>query len=98
MYIGFAADAKRKNGALNNRADLAEAVIAGCRERLRPVVMTKVAIIGGLLPIMYGTGAGSEVMKRIATPMVGGMLSTVVASFIVIPAIYVLLKQGEFKE
>jgi Cu(I)/Ag(I) efflux system membrane protein CusA/SilA len=96
MYIEHAVEERRRNGAMNSRADLAAAVITGCSERLRPIMMTKAAIIGGLLPIMWGSGTGSEVMKRIATPMVGGMLSTVVASFFVVPVVYVLIKQKDF--
>lgn len=98
MYVGYAVDEARANGAMNSREDLEEAVIKGCAKRLRPIVMTWVAVVGGLLPIMWGSGTGSEVMKRIATPMVGGMLSAVLASFFVIPVIYALVRQGEFKK
>jgi len=65
----------------------------GAALRMRPVMMTVFAIIAGLLPIMWGTGTGSEVMRRIAAPMVGGMISATVLSLIVIPAIYVLVKE-----
>ena len=61
--------------------------------RVRPKVMTVVAIMAGLLPIMWGTGTGSEVMRRIAAPMVGGMVSAIVLTLIVIPAIYALLAE-----
>ena len=60
----------------------------GAVERVRPKMMTVVAIMAGLLPIMWTTGAGSEVMRRIAAPMVGGMISSVVLTLIVIPALY----------
>jgi len=62
-------------------------------ERMRPKMMTVVAIMAGLLPIMWGTGTGSEVMSRIAAPMVGGMISSTVLTLAVIPAIYALVKQ-----
>ena len=74
-------------------ADLYEAVMEGAVERVRPKMMTVVAIMAGLLPIMWGTGTGSEVMRRIAAPMVGGMISSTLLTLIVIPAIYALVKQ-----
>ena len=69
-----------------------DAMIEGAVERVRPKMMTVVAIIAGLLPIMWGTGTGSEVMRRIAAPMVGGMISSTILTLIVIPAIYMLIK------
>jgi Cu(I)/Ag(I) efflux system membrane protein CusA/SilA len=69
-----------------------DAMIEGAVERVRPKMMTVVAIIAGLLPIMWGTGTGSEVMRRIAAPMVGGMISSTVLTLVVIPAIYMLVK------
>jgi Cu(I)/Ag(I) efflux system membrane protein CusA/SilA len=73
-------------------ADLYAAVMEGAVERVRPKMMTVVAIMAGLLPIMWGTGTGSEVMRRIAAPMVGGMISSTVLTLVVIPAIYALVK------
>lgn len=75
-------------------ADLYAAVMAGAVERVRPKMMTVVAIMAGLLPIMWSSGTGSEVMQRIAAPMVGGMASSAVLTLIVIPAIYALVKQA----
>jgi Cu(I)/Ag(I) efflux system membrane protein CusA/SilA len=75
-------------------ADLYEAVMEGAVERVRPKMMTVVAIMAGLLPIMWGSGTGSEVMRRIAAPMVGGMISSTILTLVVIPAIYALV--GEF--
>lgn len=98
MYIEHAIEARRRDGKMETVSDLVAAVITGTCERLRPIIMTKAAIIGGLLPIMYGTGTGSEIMKRIATPMVGGMLTTVLASFFVVPVVYVLVKQGRYRK
>jgi Cu(I)/Ag(I) efflux system membrane protein CusA/SilA len=74
-------------------ADLYAAVMEGAVERVRPKMMTVVAIMAGLLPIMWSTGAGSEVMRRIAAPMVGGMVSSTVLTLAVIPAIYALVMQ-----
>ncbi|MCP5159290.1 MAG: efflux RND transporter permease subunit [Gammaproteobacteria bacterium] len=73
-------------------ADLREALIEGALLRLRPKMMTVATIIVGLLPIMYGTGTGSEVMRRIAAPMIGGMVSATLLTLVVIPAVYLLWK------
>ncbi len=73
--------------------ELYAAVMEGAVERVRPKMMTVVAIMAGLLPILWGTGTGSEVMSRIAAPMVGGMVSSTVLTLAVIPAIYALVKQ-----
>jgi len=78
-------------------ADLYTAIVVGAAERVRPKMMTVVTIMCGLLPIMWGTGTGSEVMRRIAAPMVGGMVSSTVLTLLVIPAIYALVKQWQHK-
>ena len=65
----------------------------GAVERVRPKMMTVVAIMGGLIPILWSTGTGSEVMQRIAVPMIGGMISSTLLTLIVIPAIYGLVKE-----
>ena len=83
----------RTSGRVPGTADLYAAVMEGAVERVRPKMMTVVAIMAGLLPIMWGTGTGSEVMSRIAAPMVGGMISSTVLTLAVIPAIYALVKQ-----
>jgi Cu(I)/Ag(I) efflux system membrane protein CusA/SilA len=74
------------------RADLREAIMVGAVERVRPKMMTVVAITAGLLPILWSDGTGSEVMRRIAVPMVGGMVSSTLLTLLVIPAIYSLVK------
>jgi Cu(I)/Ag(I) efflux system membrane protein CusA/SilA len=97
IYLDHAWEAiKRKcraDGHEPGVGDLYEAVMEGAVERVRPKMMTVVAIMAGLLPILWGTGTGSEVMSRIAAPMVGGMLSSTVLTLAVIPAIYALVKQ-----
>ncbi|AZG78859.1 efflux RND transporter permease subunit [Methylocystis rosea] len=86
------------------RADLREAIMLGAVERVRPKMMTVVAIMAGLVPILWSTGAGSEVMQRIAVPMIGGMVSSTALTLVVIPAIYALIKgfglseKGEVKQ
>jgi Cu(I)/Ag(I) efflux system membrane protein CusA/SilA len=77
--------------------DLYAAVMEGAVERVRPKMMTVVAIMAGLLPILWGTGTGSEVMSRIAAPMVGGMISSTVLTLAVIPALYALVKQWRLR-
>jgi Cu(I)/Ag(I) efflux system membrane protein CusA/SilA len=74
------------------RADLVEAIMLGAVERVRPKMMTVVAIMAGLVPILWSTGAGSEIMQRIAVPMIGGMVSSTVLTLVVIPAVYGLIK------
>ncbi len=73
--------------------DLYEAVVEGAVERVRPKMMTVTAIMAGLLPILWGNGTGASVMKRIAAPMVGGMISSTVLTLVVIPAVYSLWKE-----
>jgi Cu(I)/Ag(I) efflux system membrane protein CusA/SilA len=97
IYIDHALEAaaakRQATGERITSADLQESVIQGALMRVRPIMMTVAAIIGGLLPIMWGSGTGSEVMRRIAAPMVGGMVSVTVLALIVIPAIYAVTKE-----
>jgi copper/silver efflux system protein len=101
IYLDHAWQAIRERRAAEGRlptaGDLYAAVMEGAVERVRPKMMTVTAIMAGLLPIMWSTGAGSEVMRRIAAPMVGGMVSSVVLTLIVIPALYALVKQHELR-
>ena len=83
---------RQAQGQALSRADLYAAILHGAAERVRPKMMTVVTVIVGLLPIMWGTGTGSEVMRRIAAPMVGGMLSSTLLTLLVIPVIYALVK------
>jgi len=85
-------DRKQSEGLTLTRPDLERAIMAGAVERVRPKMMTVVAIMAGLLPILWGSGTGSEVMRRIAVPMVGGMVSSTLLTLLVIPAIYALAK------
>jgi len=87
-----AAEAKRKRRRVTV-ADLRDAVVEGALMRVRPIIMTVSVIIAGLLPIMLGSGTGSEVMRRIAAPMVGGMISATILTLLVIPATFLLWKQ-----
>ena len=87
---------RTKDGNLT-LADLKVAVIEGAGMRVRPVMMTVLTVVAGLLPIMYSTGTGSEVMQRIAAPMVGGMISAVVLTLLLIPAVYYLYRRSQLK-
>ncbi len=94
---------QHKDEALRKNVDLTtdeirSAVIDGALMRVRPIMMTVAAIIAGLLPIMLGGGAGSEVMRRIAAPMVGGMISATILTLVVIPAVFLLWKQIGLKK
>ena len=89
------AAARRAKGEALTTVDIADAIVEGAVERVRPKMMTVVAIMAGLLPIMWSTGTGSEVMRRIAAPMVGGMVSSTILSLVVIPVIYALVKRRE---
>jgi Cu(I)/Ag(I) efflux system membrane protein CusA/SilA len=82
-----------KEGSTPGVQQLSEAVLHGAGMRVRPVMMTAAAIVVGLLPILFGTGTGSEVMSRIAAPMVGGMVSSVLLTLLVVPALYYLWRK-----
>jgi Cu(I)/Ag(I) efflux system membrane protein CusA/SilA len=91
IYVNQAAATRTAEGRLGNEEDLAHAIIEGAALRVRPIAMTVAVIIAGLLPIMWGTGTGSEVMRRIAAPMVGGMITAPLLSMVVLPAAYYLI-------
>jgi Cu(I)/Ag(I) efflux system membrane protein CusA/SilA len=81
-----------EEGRAFTRGDLRLAIMAGAVERVRPKMMTVIAIIAGLLPILWSHGTGSELMQRIAVPMIGGMVSSTILTLIVISAVYGLVK------
>ena len=83
---------RRLEGTALSREDLQRAIMHGAVERVRPKMMTVVAIMAGLLPILWSNGTGSEVMRRIAVPMVGGMVSSTILTLLVIPAISAIVK------
>lgn len=83
---------RRNEGQRVTERDIRDAIMEGAVERVRPKMMTVCAIMAGLLPILWSAGTGSEVMRRIAVPMVGGMISSTLLTLIVIPAIYALVK------
>jgi len=91
-YLDHAYHDGVKTGEMESLSDLRKAIYKGSALRIRPIVMTVLAITAGLLPILWGTGTGSEVMRRIAAPMVGGMISTSILGLLVLPTIYYLWK------
>ena len=91
VYLNHAVAARTANGHLKDQRDLDQAIVEGAALRIRPVAMTVAVIIAGLLPIMWGSGTGSEVMRRIAAPMVGGMITALLLSLFVIPVAYSLV-------
>ena len=97
VYIDHEFQRKMKNGGINNLQDLRDVVFRGTSERIRPILMAVSATFAGLLPIMWGSGTGSEVMKRIAAPMVGGMVSATLLCLVVIPAIYAFVLEHRLK-
>jgi len=94
LYI----DAQVRNHPPKDRPELFEAIIAGAVMRVRPKLMTVSVIIAGLLPIFFTQGLGSDVMRRIALPMVGGMVSTTILTLVVIPVVYYLWEGRRYRE
>ena len=90
VYLSHATADREASGRLRDEADLTQAILQGAALRIRPVAMTVAVIIAGLLPIMWGSGAGSEIMRRIAAPMIGGMITAALAAVLLVPAAYSL--------
>jgi Cu(I)/Ag(I) efflux system membrane protein CusA/SilA len=93
VYLDEAYERRVREGRMTTVQDLREAIIEGAVQRVRPKMMTVAAIMGGLLPIMWTTGTGADVMKRVAAPMIGGMVSSTILTLIVIPALYFIWKR-----
>lgn len=92
LYLDLAYEQMKREGKMRSFTDLKEAVMQGAVKRFRPKMMTVTAILVGLLPIMWGHGAGADVMKRIAAPMIGGVITSGILELIIYPAIYTLWK------
>jgi copper/silver efflux system protein len=97
LYLDHAYNDRIARGLMRDRGDVDASVQYGAVERVRPKMMTVLAIMAGLVPILWSQGTGADVMKRIAAPMVGGMVTSTLLTLIVIPAIYSLWKQSEVK-
>jgi Cu(I)/Ag(I) efflux system membrane protein CusA/SilA len=97
LYLELAYEERRLAGRMNSVADLQEAIVHGAVKRIRPKVMTVATIFVGLAPIMWSTGAGADVMKRIAAPMIGGIFTSFLLELVVYPAIYEVWKWRSVK-
>ncbi len=98
VYLEKSYQDRREEGKMTRVTDLYQSVIRAALERVRPVMMTTTTTVIGLLPIMWSTGSGSQIMKRIAAPMVGGLISSTILTLLVIPAVYALWKGWDLKE
>jgi Cu(I)/Ag(I) efflux system membrane protein CusA/SilA len=98
IYLDQAIKRRREAGDFKTESDLIAAIEEGAVLRVRPKAMTVAVIVAGLLPIMFGGGTGSEVMRRIAAPMVGGMITAPILSMLVLPAAYLLLHRRELQD
>ena len=92
LYLDLAYDQAKKDGRLNNLSELRQAVINGAVKRVRPKFMTVATMFLGLVPVMWALGTGSDVMKRIAAPMIGGIFTSFLLELLVYPAIYEIWK------
>ncbi len=90
LYLDLAYEKWEKEGLLKTKNDLQNAVMFGAVKRIRPKIMTVSVILAGLIPIMFSTGTGADVMKRIAAPMVGGVISSTILELVIYPAIYMI--------
>ena len=98
VYLDEAYERRVREGRMATAQDLRDAIMEGAVQRVRPKMMTVAAIMGGLLPIMWTTGTGADVMKRIAAPMIGGMVSSTVLTLLVIPVLYMLWRRYPAQE
>ncbi len=98
LFLDLSYDEAKREGRLNTEMDLVEAIIHGAVKRVRPKAMTVFAAMMGLLPIMWSTGTGSDLMKRIAAPMVGGLATSFLMELLVYPAVYFLWKKRSLPE
>lgn len=95
LYLDLAYEKWKKEGRLNNKEDLREAIMYGAVKRIRPKIMTVSVILAGLIPIMFSHGTGSDIMKRIAAPMIGGVITSAILELIIYPSIYMFWKEKE---
>jgi len=97
LYLDLAYKQNQQAGTLKNKADLVRVISEGAGRRIRPMLMTGMALLMGLIPILWSDGSGADVMKRIAAPMIGGIGSALITVLIVFPAIFAIWKGGAFK-
>jgi Cu(I)/Ag(I) efflux system membrane protein CusA/SilA len=95
LYLTLAHRKRTEEGAMRTPADLEEAIVEGAARRIRPKLMTVVAMTAGLLPLLWSDGPGADVMKRVAAPMVGGLASSFALELLVYPALFAIWKSRE---
>jgi len=93
LYLRSSHDARERTGQLTTEAELDDAIVEGAAKRIRPKVMTVMTMLIGLLPVLWSNGTGADVMRRIAAPMIGGLISSFFLELIVYPAIYAVWKR-----
>ncbi|PIP06613.1 MAG: hypothetical protein COX51_08400 [Syntrophobacteraceae bacterium CG23_combo_of_CG06-09_8_20_14_all_50_8] len=98
LYLDLAYEKWKRDGRMANAADLKEAIMYGAVKRIRPKIMTVSVILAGLVPIMFSHGAGADVMKRIAAPMVGGVITSTILELIIYPAIYMMWRSRKLRK
>ena len=98
VYLDQAYAKREQEGKMVTISDLIEGAFEGSVQRVRPIMMTVIATTAGLLPIMWSHGSGADVMKRIAAPMIGGMVTTTILTLLVIPAIYIIWRGWNLKK
>ncbi len=95
LFLDLAYDEAKKGNRLNTYAELVEAIVHGAVKRVRPKAMTVISAMVGLLPILWSTGTGSDLMKRVAAPMVGGLATSFALELLVYPAVYLLWRRRQ---
>jgi Cu(I)/Ag(I) efflux system membrane protein CusA/SilA len=98
VYLDEVYERRLREGSMSTLKDLSEAIVEGAAQRVRPKMMTVASTIIGLLPIMWSYGTGADVMKRIAAPLIGGMVTSTILTLAVIPAIYALWRGWEMRK
>ncbi len=98
LYLDLAYEKRKADGQMKTRDDLESAIMFGAVKRIRPKIMTVSVILAGLIPIMFSTGAGADIMKRIAAPMVGGVITSTILELIIYPAIYMIWRGRSLKK
>ncbi len=97
LYLELAYEQWKREGRLRNLKDLEESIMHGAVKRIRPKIMTVSVILAGLIPIMFSTGTGADVMKRIAAPMIGGVVTSAILELVIYPVIYMIWRGREFR-
>ena len=98
LYLELAYEQWKKEGRLRSLKDLEDSIMHGAVKRIRPKIMTVSVILAGLIPIMFSNGTGADIMKRIAAPMIGGVVTSTILELIIYPAIYMIWRGREFRD